>query len=312
MEGPVKNMDRVDDFTFYPSFPSNSPAMPSTRGDLEFVFQPEVQRIFDHLAALHGIRIAFFAPDGAELKVGQARGNCAYCRRLRGELGFEETCRALDRRRFAEAAAKRRLVTYECHGGMTEAVLPVSMEERLLGFVMIGQFRTRAKPPASLRTQLRSGSAARQRAFIRDFASTPEVPPEKLPHLFQLLEILVRFIVERRLIDIQDAFAPLLARLREHPEERLDLSHAAALAGCSAVTLSRQFKQQLGRSYREIRRELLLAKADLLLAQSPSLRISEVAYRLGFDDPLYFSRLFRRHRGCSPRAARRTKSSHRL
>ena len=35
------------------------------------------------------------------------------------------------------------------------------------------------------------------------------------------------------------------------------------------------------------------------------MRVKDVAHAVGYDDPLYFSRLFRRHYGCSPSEARR-------
>lgn len=49
------------------------------------------------------------------------------------------------------------------------------------------------------------------------------------------------------------------------------------------------------------RRALLEAKRALLYS---NLSIAEVGYALGFADPAYFSRFFRRHAGCSPRRYR--------
>lgn len=46
-----------------------------------------------------------------------------------------------------------------------------------------------------------------------------------------------------------------------------------------------------------------LARACALLA-SGGLRVGEVAHACGFDDPYYFSRVFKRHYGCTPRDIR--------
>ena len=272
-------------------------------GEMELVFQPGVQAIFDHMAALHDLRIAFYSPDGAELRVGQSRGNCAYCQSLIEPLGFRETCLALDRRRREEAAESKNVVAYECHGGMTEAILAVRVAERLLGFVMIGQFRTRSTIPRGIRT--RAGRAGLGPSLSTAFARTPLLTPTKVQSLLGLFQVLVEFITEHRMINIQDTLAPLIARLREQPEERLGLTHAAAMAGCTTTTLSRLIKRKLGRSYQTLRLDLALDKADSLFRTSPELRICDVAYQLGFDDPLYFSRPYRRHRGLPPREARR-------
>ena len=274
---------------------------------MELIFQPGAQAIFDHVAALHGLRIAFFAPDGSELRAGQSRGNCTYCQLLCDTLGYGETCRALDYSRRMQAAEAAHVVAYECHGGMTEAILAARRSGRLLGFVMIGQFRSRATLPRSIR--IRAKRKKTESALTKAFFATPCMTPVRVQSLLGLFQVLVQFITEHRMIDIHDTLDPLIARLRDNPEERLSLSHAAVMAGCSPTTLSRLIKRKLGRSYQSLKRDLALEKAEALFRASPALRISDVAYQLGFEDPLYFSRLYRRHRGSSPSEARRRLAS---
>jgi AraC-like DNA-binding protein len=269
-------------------------------GAMEFVFSPQVQAIFDHFCALHGIRIAFHTPSGEELRVGQSRPLCGYCRRLRRSLGYADTGLRLDRVRRREAAARGGLVAYECHGGMLEAIMPVRAEGRLLGFVMIGQFRVRqAPPPPVLGRARRAGMSAAAR---RAFEAAPWFPRGRVRHVLGLFEVLVRFIAERHLVEVEDALAPVLERLRERPEERLTRAHAAALVRVSPSTFSHLFRRKLGKSFRRVRAELALDRADELLRGSPGVRVKEVAHRLGFDDPLYFSRLYRKYRGVPPRS----------
>jgi len=266
---------------------------------LEFVFHPQVAAIFDHFCDLHDIRIGFYSASGGELRVGQARPNCRYCHLLQRTLGYLDVCLRLDRRRREEAERlQTRVLSYECHGGMTDAVMPVRQGERLLGFVMIGQFRMRASPPEPILRKARAGRVARR--LLKAFAEAPCLSPGQARHLLGLFELLVQFIAEHRMIQLKDMIGPLLARLREHPEERLPLSTAAAMVGRSATTLSHLFRRTLGKSFREVRIQAVLDKADELLRTYPEMRVSEVAARLGFDDPLYFSRLYRRHRGFPP------------
>ncbi|MDD5351314.1 MAG: PocR ligand-binding domain-containing protein [Chthoniobacteraceae bacterium] len=270
--------------------------------DLEFVFRPETQAIFDQFCALLGIRIAFYSPSGEELRVGQGRAMCAYCGLLRRELGLEGRCRALDAASREKAARSGSLTEYSCHGGMVEAMMPVCVSGRLLGFAMIGQFRQREKPPARLLAQADAKLRQRlERAYLR----VPRFDPSKKRLAVGLFETLIRHIAESRLIDRRDRIAAILDRLRDKPGRRLPLRQAAALAGCSASQFSRLFRKAAGQSYERTRIALLLERADALLRVKPPLRIQEIAFQLGFEDPLYFSRIYRKHRGVSPKRAGR-------
>ena len=63
--------------------------------------------------------------------------------------------------------------------------------------------------------------------------------------------------------------------------------------------LSRLFKQQHGMTPHEYLTKLRLDHAAYLL-RDDGVSVSEAAFRSGFYDPLYFSRLFRRHKGVPP------------
>ena len=131
--------------------------------DLEFIFHPGVQAIFEHFNMLHHIRIAFYSPAGVELRVDRIRPNCAYCRLLRGRLGYENQCLRLDQvRRNKARQLPHGLLTYQCHGGMTEAIMPVRVNGQLLGFAMIGQFRIRKAVPQGILRKVKNAGARRR------------------------------------------------------------------------------------------------------------------------------------------------------
>lgn len=92
---------------------------------------------------------------------------------------------------------------------------------------------------------------------------------------------------------------PVLSFLHQHlTEPELDISQLASLAGVSQVYLRRIFKKQHGVSPAGfvIRQRLQLAKQ--LLEENRT--VNQVAAATGYRDPLYFSRLFKKHLGLSP------------
>ena len=83
----------------------------------------------------------------------------------------------------------------------------------------------------------------------------------------------------------------------------IDPRAVAAECGVGYSTLRRRFKQETGRSLTDYLLHRRLGRARELLAGT-SLGVAEVARAVGFVDPYYFSRQFRREEGVSPTAYR--------
>ncbi|MDF1586802.1 helix-turn-helix transcriptional regulator [Marinimicrococcus flavescens] len=81
---------------------------------------------------------------------------------------------------------------------------------------------------------------------------------------------------------------------------------AAELAGTSVRTLQRRLKH-LGASYSGIVGQARFERAARLL-EDPAIKVTEVAYAVGYDDAAHFCRAFRRMAGKSPREFRRDRA----
>jgi AraC-like DNA-binding protein len=78
----------------------------------------------------------------------------------------------------------------------------------------------------------------------------------------------------------------------ENLERRLSVPEIAEAGGCSTTTAERLFATHTGLSVQAWARNHRMHEAALLLRTS-GLRANEVARRVGFSDPLHFSRVFR-------------------
>jgi AraC family transcriptional activator of pobA len=76
--------------------------------------------------------------------------------------------------------------------------------------------------------------------------------------------------------------------------------YAKAL-GISPTHLNRIVRQKTGASTRDLLTRRMLEEAQRELLFTPG-SIQEMAFRLGFADPAYFSRFFTRQTGLTPRA----------
>lgn len=292
----AKNMD----------FLANNAIITFMSQSVKFIFQQDVQRIFRCFTKLFGIRIVFFSYDGHEINVGDNRPPCRYCSLLRTTLGLEYKCHQTDKKKQLLATNRRQLVAYQCHAKMTEATMPVYAAEKIIGFIMIGQFRTQRKfkPPAWLKN---SQNQTTLKQLAAAYTKAPFYPPKMVENILGLFAILVEFIVTRHLINMKSnqVIEYIIAYLNEHPEEMLSLTDAADLLRCSVSSLSHRFKETAGTSFKNYQITLKLDAADEYMRTSPELSISQIAQKLGFNDPLYFSRLYKKYRGASPRYKKR-------
>lgn len=246
-----------------------------------------------HFSSLLNVRLGFFAPDGTEICIGGERPICTYCRMLRKTR--EQDCLALDRKMFAKARKAKRPFSYACHGGMTEAFVPVDLAGRRIGLVMVGQFRSVGQRPPEC-------DANRLAAY----ELRPVFTPEQIDDMLSMLQLMVQSFTDRQLVTSAetDQIQLLLDRIHADPSETMTVKDAGVFTARSPSSIAHLFKKLTGRSIRQYQIEVKLAEADRLLRAFPTMAIKEIADRLGFEDPLYFSRLYRKHRGEPPSALR--------
>lgn len=94
------------------------------------------------------------------------------------------------------------------------------------------------------------------------------------------------------------------AYIYAHYSEAVDFNACAARCCLSRSRFSHLFAELMGEPPHRYQQRLRMEQARELLAYS-TLSVGEIAAQLGYDDPLYFSRLFRRTVGQTPSEFRR-------
>lgn len=94
---------------------------------------------------------------------------------------------------------------------------------------------------------------------------------------------------------LTNRFQVLLTR---HVLSKRSVAEYADLLAVTPNYLNKCMKETTGKPASLLIAEVLVLEAKVLLGQ-PQLPVSEVAYRLSFDDPSYFARFFKKHTGMS-------------
>ena len=128
--------------------------------------------------------------------------------------------------------------------------------------------------------------------------------------LTQLLAITQKEVIKAHALSAGNIPTDMNASLRKavkyihlHIYDRITLSTLCDLTNVSPQHLIRLFKDRLHMSPVEYINHVKISHAIQLLGQS-NLTVEEIAYKLGFSNPSYFSRVFRKHNGNAPNEER--------
>jgi AraC-like DNA-binding protein len=102
----------------------------------------------------------------------------------------------------------------------------------------------------------------------------------------------------------QERFEELVALLDEHIFSHKQVSEYTSMMNLSAYQLGEITKSAVGRTVSELISERIVLEAKRYLIATTS-QVKEIAEILGYDDPSYFIRFFKKQTGVSPETFRR-------
>ncbi|MCL6482557.1 helix-turn-helix domain-containing protein [Janthinobacterium sp. LB2P10] len=123
------------------------------------------------------------------------------------------------------------------------------------------------------------------------------------------LLLLVRVHAEHRLADQSgrsdfELFSRFRAAVEQHYKQQWQVGQYADALRVTPTRLNRLCLKLAGKSAFDITQDRLMLEACRKLTYVPA-SIASIAYELGFQDPAYFSRLFKKRMGATPKQFRR-------
>jgi AraC-like DNA-binding protein/ligand-binding sensor protein len=200
--------------------------------------------------------------------------------------------------------------TVRCFAGLCDTAVPIRLGSEVVGFLQTGQVfthtPTRAQFARTARQLVDWGIKVDLGQAEEAFFHTRVIGPRQYEAMVRLLTIFAEHlsIVSNQLVVQQDNHEPkMIARAREfieeHQGEDLSLAEVARAVNCSTFYFCKMFKRATGLHFTEYLARVRVEKAKNLLL-NPNLRISEIAYEIGFQSLTHFNRVFRRLVGESP------------
>jgi len=208
--------------------------------------------------------------------------------------------------------------TMTCFADLSETAVPIRVGERVIGYLQTGQVLLN-KPNAAqfekITKQLIEWKVNLDLAKLEDaYFHSLVLTSDQYKAMIKLLEIFARhlsLVASQIMLQEDDAEPPLVRRARAyivgHQADPIDLDNVAAAMHVSTFYFCKMFKKATGLTFTEYLGRVRIEKANTLLL-NPHLRISEIAYDVGFQSLTHFNRVFRQIAGQSPTAFRASKS----
>lgn len=204
--------------------------------------------------------------------------------------------------------------TMTCTYGLREIAVPVKLGAQTIGLLQTGQVMCQKPTAASFERAVAKakelGVDLDQERAKEAYFATPVLPQKKLESVCSLLGIFADHLSMKSnqiAVQTQNAEPPVITRakefIREHHTEDLSLGQVAAAVHTSVFYFCKLFRKITGTTFTEFVSRTRIERAKNLLL-NPNLRISEIAYEVGFQSLTHFNRVFKNIVGESPTAYR--------
>jgi AraC-like DNA-binding protein len=200
--------------------------------------------------------------------------------------------------------------TMGCPNGLNDTAVPVRLGDRLIGFLQTGQV-FRKKPSQSqferaARQVAEWGVDVDSKTLREAYFATRVVPPKQHDAMVKLLTIFAQhlsMLSNQVVVQQENAEPPVITRakefIQEHQTENLRLGHVAKACNTSTFYFCKMFKKVTGINFTDYLSRVRIEKSKNLLL-NPNLRVSEIAFEVGFQSLTHFNRVFKKILGQSP------------
>lgn len=268
---------------------------------MQLFYTPEVKQLIEDFSYCFDVKITFFSPEMYEYLVGYHTRSSDFCTLMQSGLNARYRCIQQDKLMCSRCREEGVKQIYVCHAGLVEVIIPIVFEGEISAYAFIGQFRSSDNIPDLLLEEWKRASLD-EKELISAFFDRPMYTGEKLDKMIRLFSQNLELLLSSRSLKI---FHPsiteeVISYIDQNIGRKIDIAEVASYLSKSESTVSHSVKRELGISFKELLISRRISAFEHLIISYPELQVKEAALQVGYDDALYFSRLYRQKRGCSP------------
>lgn len=260
----------------------------------------EVERILSYFHLITGFRVSVFDLNHMEIAACPTFLS-EFCSELRKNPQADKICRDCDKRAFKKAEEERGLYLYPCDFGLHEAVTPLYDNNKIVGYMMIGQMLSSKSGTKEL-VMWKSENYWKSLSDRRELLDRmPVLDNKNIKASATLMNICASYLTltGKVLSKNQTEEQKMLDYVTHHFRENFTDQEICEMFDISRTTYFTAVKKAFGMNKTEYFNKLRVDEAKKLLA-STHMTVREIAKDVGYNDQNYFTRIFKRHTGHSP------------
>lgn len=236
------------------------------------------------------------------------RGENPFCALMAGKSRACASCLQLQQK-LADSA-RYEAASETCQAGMCDTAVPVRLGDQLVAFLHTGQVFRRKPTEAQFERVAKLAAEWGLDVNVNDlkvaYFKTRVLSPKQHEAMVKLLQIFAQhlsMVSNQIVVQKENAEPPVITRAKEfikqHQGEDLSLSQVAKAVNTSTFYFCKMFKKVTGINFTDYVSRVRIENAKNLLL-NPNLRVSEIAYEVGFQSLTHFNRVFKKVVGQSP------------
>jgi len=271
------------------------------REEQKLYFNPMVKELVESFSYCFDVKVTFYSTRLDEWLVGYHSDASDYCFMIQKGLGVRYRCLSQDRQACARCTAMGRPFSYRCHGGLAEAVIPIVLDGKTVAFAMVGQFRMTEEVPQSVLDAWKEQGCGAE-TLEKAFHDRPFFTGERLSRMLRIFSAMLSFMTNSRNMKVEEADVVdrIMEYIEDHIGDAITITEVAKSIGRSPSSITHTLKDKMGYSFKDMVISRKIARFEQNLARDPSLTIRQGARMVGYEDALYFSRLYRKKRSMTP------------
>lgn len=255
-----------------------------------------------------GLPVALRPVESWQLPHHGKRGESPFCAMVAGKSKSCAVCLQLQEK-LVEAAMEEP-ATIACEAGMCDTAVPVKLGDKVVGFLQTGQIFRKKPTEAQFKKVIgltkEWGLEVGPKELREAYFGTRIISPKQHESVVKLLSIFAQHLsmLSNQLVVQQENSEPPVIRrakefINEHQTEDLTLGQVAKAVNTSTFYFCKMFKKATGINFTDYLSRVRIEKSKNLLL-NPNLRVSEIAFEVGFQSLTHFNRVFKRILGQSP------------